>query len=316
MSRDDLINTTRAILAKGGFDISPMMSLRSVCFDVVGRKGDTLLIIKILSNVDAFSRENAEEMKVLAEMLHACPLLIGERSSSGLLEPGIVYSRFNIQIISNETLADHILENASPFIFAAPGGLYVKLNNALLKDIREREGISLGTLAEVAGVSRRTIQMYETGMGAMIDAALRLEEYLDTEIIETVNPFEYKYENKNKEYELSGEKRSDSIIFNHLLDMGFAVTPVVRSPFEALTRNKDVVILTGLDNEDEKLIQKAIIASDISRIVGKHSVIIVEKKRNMDNVESTAIVTKEELNKMDDKNELTDVVLSRGGGKQ
>ena len=25
--------------------------------------------------------------------------------------------------------------------------------------------------------------------------------------------------------------------------MGFAVTPVVRSPFEALTRNKDVVIL-------------------------------------------------------------------------
>ena len=316
MSRDDLINTTRAILAKGGFDISPMMSLRSVCFDVVGRKGDTLLIIKILSNVDAFSRENAEEMKVLAEMLHACPLLIGERSSSGLLEPGIVYSRFNIQIISNETLADHILENASPFIFAAPGGLYVKLNNTLLKDIREREGISLGTLAEVAGVSRRTIQMYETGMGAMIDAALRLEEYLDTEIIEAVNPFEYKYENKDKEYELSGERRSDSIIFNHLLDMGFSVTPVVRSPFEALTRNKDVVILTGLDNEDEKLIQKAIIASDISRIVGKHSVIIVEKKRNVDNVESTAIVTKDELNKMDDKNELTDVVLSRGGGRQ
>jgi len=283
---------------------------------VVGRKGDTLLIIKILSNVDAFSRENAEEMKVLAEMLHACPLLIGERSSSGLLEPGIVYSRFNIQIISNETLADHILENAPPFIFAAPGGLYVKLNNNLLREIREKEGISLGTLADVAGVSRRTIQMYETGMGAMIDAALRLEEYLDTEIIETVNPFEYKYENKNREYELSGDQRSDSKIFNHLLDMGFTVTPVVRSPFEALTRNKDVVILTGLDNEDEKLIQKAIIASDISRIVGKHSVIIVEKKRNVDNVESTAIVTKDELNKMDDKNELTDVVLSRGGGKQ
>ena len=316
MSRDDLINTTRAILAKGGYDISPMMSLRSVCFDVVGRKGDTLLIIKILSNVDAFSRENAEEMKVLAEMLHACPLLIGERSSSGLLEPGIVYSRFNIQIISNETLADHILENAPPFIFAAPGGLYVKLNNNLLREIREKEGISLGTLADVAGVSRRTIQMYETGMGAMIDAALRLEEYLDTEIIETVNPFEYKYENKNREYELSGDQRSDSKIFNHLLDMGFTVTPVVRSPFEALTRNKDVVILTGLDSEDEKLIQKAIIASDISRIVGKHSVIIVEKKRNVDNVESTAIVTKDELNKMDDKNELTDVVLSRGGGKQ
>ena len=71
-----------------------------------------------------------------------------------------------------------------------------------------------------------------------------------------------------------------------------------------------------MDSEDERLIQKAIIASDISRIVGKHSVIIVEKQRGVDNVESTAIVTKDELNKMDDKNELTDVVLSRGGGKK
>lgn len=317
MSRDDLINTTRAILARGGFDISPMMSLRSVCFDVVGRKGDTLLIIKVLSNVDAFSRENAEEIKVLAEMLNACPLLIGERSSSGPLEPGIVYSRFNIQIISNETLADHILENESPYIVAAPGGLYVKLNNELLRAIREKEGISLGTLADVAGVSRRTIQMYESGMGAMIDAALRLEEYLDTPIIESVNPFEYKSENKRKEYELSDEKRSDSLILNHLLDMGFLVTPVERSPFEALTRNKETVILTGLDSEDEKLIQKAMIASDISRLAGKHSVIIVNKRYGgLDNVESTVIVTKDELNKMDDKNELTDVVMSVKAGKK
>ena len=313
MSREDLINTTRAILAKGGYDISPVMTLRSVSFDVVARKGEKLLIIKVLSNIDAFSRENAEEIKVLAEMLHASPIVIGDRSSAGPLEPGIVYSRFNIQIISNETLADHVLEHESPFIFAAPGGLYVKLNNTLLKEIRENEGISLGTLAEIAGVSRRTIQMYETGMGAMIDAALRLEEFLNTPIIETVDPFEYTPEHTLTNYELTEGSKSGSMVLDHLLNMGFAVTPVTRSPFEALTRNKDVVILTGLDSQDERIIQKAMIASDISRLVGKHSVIIVEKKRGMDNVESTAIVSKDELNKMDDKNELTDVVLSRGG---
>jgi putative transcriptional regulator len=313
MSRDDLINTTRAILAKGGYDISPLMSLRSICFDVVGRKGDRLLIIKVLSNIDAFSRENADELKVLADVLHASPIVIGERSSSGLLEPGIVYSRFGIQIISNETLADHILEDAPPFIFAAPGGLYVRLNNELLREVREKEGISLGTLAEVAGVSRRTIQMYESGMGAMIDAALRLEEYLDRPLIETVDPFEYKSETPVRSYELKGNLKTGSLILDHLIDIGFAVTPVERSPFDALSRNKDVVILTGVDDQDEKLIQKAMIASDISRISGRASVIIVEKKHGRDNVESTAIVSKDELKKMDDKNELTDVVLSRGG---
>ncbi len=316
MTREDLINTTRAILARGGYDISPLMAQRSVCFDIVGRKEEKVLIIKVLSNVDAFSRENAEELKVLAEMLRASPILIGEKTSSGPLEPGIVYSRFNIQIISNETLADHILKKEAPYIFAAPGGLYVKLNNDRLREIREKEGISLGTLADVAGVSRRTIQMYETGMGAMIDAALRLEEYLNEPIIEMVDPFDYKFEGLDKIYELSQGMKSDSQILDQLLSMGFTVTPINRGPFDALTRNKNVVILTGMDSDDEKMMQRAVVVSDISRLVGRHSVIIVEKKHGRDNVKSTAIVSKEELNKMEDKNELTDVVMSRSGNDE
>ncbi len=55
-----MINTTRAVLAKAGFDVSSTIELRSICFDIVGRRKDELLIIKVLSNVDAFSRENAE----------------------------------------------------------------------------------------------------------------------------------------------------------------------------------------------------------------------------------------------------------------
>lgn len=311
MSRDDLINTTRAILARAGFDISPALNLRSVCFDVVGRKDGDLLIVKILSNVDAFSRDNADEMKVLAEALGASPILIGERSSSGTLEPGIVYSRFGIPIISNETLADHVLEEVPPFIFAAPGGLYVKLDSALLKTVREKRGVSLGTLAETAGVSRRTIQMYESGMGAMIDAAIRLEEFLGVPIISPVDPFEYKKEDWGKDFEISGDKRTGTQIFDRLLDIGFSVTPITRSPFDALTRNDSMVILTGLGHEDDKVIQKAMIASDISRISGRYSVIIVERDRGFENIRSTAVVTRDEIKHMDDQTELTELVLER-----
>lgn len=312
MVREDLINTTRAILAKAGYDISAPLALRSICFDVVGRRGKDLLIIKVLSNVDAFSRDNAEEMKVLADSLSASPLLIGERSSSGDLEPGIVYSRFNIPILSNETLADHLLEEVPPFIFAAPGGLYVKLNNDLLKAIREDRGISLGTLAEVAGVSRRTIQMYESGMGAMIDAAMRLEEYLDVPIIEPVDPFEYKSENRSGEYEIRGaDRRTNSIILNHLLDIGYSVTPVNKSPFEALSRDKNMIIVTSLDTDRESIQRKALAASDISRISGTPSVIIVENRRGLDGLRFTAVVTKDEVKDIDDKSELTNLVMNR-----
>jgi putative transcriptional regulator len=313
MGRDELINTTRAILARAGYSVSSPLNMRSVCFDIVGRKNDSLLIVKVLSNIDAFSRENADEMKVLAEALGASPILIGERSSSGSLELGIVYSRFDISIISNETLSEHLLEDVPPFIFAAPGGLYVKLDSDLLKHLRETRGISLGTLAETAGVSRRTIQMYETGMGAMIDAAIRLEEFLNVPIIEPMNPFKYKIEEKGKEYEVSGDKRTDVQIFNLLLDIGCTVTPTTRSPFEALTKSDKMVILTGLGSEDERLVHKASIVSDISRISGRHSVIIVERKGGLENIQNTAIVTKDEIKKMDDRSELEDIVVERSG---
>lgn len=315
MSREDLINTTRAILAKAGFEISSTVNLRSICFDIIGRLDDTLLIVKVLSNVDAFSRDNAEEMKVLAEALHATPLLIGETSSSGPLEIGIVYSRFKIPIISNETLAEHLLEEVPPFIFAAPGGLYVRIDSDLLKKAREEGGISLGTLAETAGVSRRTIQMYESGMGAMIDAAIRLEEFLQVPIIEPLNPFEYKTESGTEKYEMSGCERTGSNALNRLLDIGFAITPVTKSPFEAISRSRRTLILTGLGVEEEKLIQKALMASEISKIVGQHSLIIVERERSAESIDSTAVVTSEELKKIDDQDALTDLVLSRSTKK-
>ena len=186
-----MIEAVRSVLAKSGFFVSRPLAMRGISFDVVARRDDTLLIIKILSNVDAFSKDNAEEMLTLGEALGASPLLVGERSGSGELDESIVYSRFGVPIISLTTLIDHLLEGVPPFIFAAPGGLYVKLDSNLMKRLREERSISLGTLAEIAGVSRRTIQMYENGMGAMIDVAIRLEEFLNQPIVVPVNPFQH-----------------------------------------------------------------------------------------------------------------------------
>jgi putative transcriptional regulator len=311
MDRTELINTTRAILARAGFDVSSALNLRGICFDIVARRDQQVLIVKVLSNIDAFSKDNAEEMKTLAESLGATPLVTGERSSSGALEPGIVYSRFNISIVSNETLADLLLEEAPPFIFAAPGGLYVKLDSELLKTAREARGISLGALAETAGVSRRTIQMYESGMGAMIDAALRMEEFLELPIIEPIDPFTFRSEERMKEIR-EPPSIDDSFALKQLSTLGFSVRPVVRSPFEAVSANNSALMLTSLGSDDEKVMERAIVASEISRIVDKFSILIVEKKHERDNINSTAVVSNEELKKIDEPNELTDLVAERG----
>ena len=314
MDRMELINTTRAILAKAGFDVSSALSLRGICFDIVARRDERVLIVKVLSNIDAFSKDNADEMKVLSESLGAVPLVTGERSSSGALEPGIVYSRFNISIVSNETLADLLLEEAPPFIFAAPGGLYVRLDSDLLRSAREERGISLGVLAETAGVSRRTIQMYESGMGAMIDAALRMEEFLGLPIIEPIDPFTFKSEERLKE-QREPPRIDDSFALKQLSTMGFSVRTVVKSPFEAVSKTDSTLMLTSLGSDDEKVMERAIVASELSRIMDRFSILIVEKKHDRDNINSTAVVSNEELKKIDEPNALTNLVAERGTKK-
>src|SRR3989442_9381333 len=131
-------------------------------------------MVKVLLNVDSFSKQGAEELRMIATSLKGAPLLIGERSGAGSLEDGVIYARSGVPILSRQTFIDFFEEGVPPFIFSAPGGLYVKLDGEALRRARDAKQISLGALAEVAGVSRRAIQMYLEGMSATIDIPLRL----------------------------------------------------------------------------------------------------------------------------------------------
>ncbi|OPX63071.1 MAG: hypothetical protein A4E29_00384 [Methanomassiliicoccales archaeon PtaB.Bin134] len=312
MQRDELIRSVRELLLRSGFHASMPLKLRSIAFDIVARRDRSLMLVKVLTNIDAFSKENAEELKVLAEALGGSIMLVGERSGSGELEQGIVYSRFDIPIIALFTMKDLLMEDEPPFIFAAPGGLYVRLDNELLHLIREEKGVSLGTLAEVAGVSRRTIQMYEAGMGAMIDAALRLEEYLGKQIVVPVDPMGYRPPAQGAR-PLDMERCDDfsKNIYSMLMQLGLMVKPTEKCPFEALTVDRDLLILTGLGKDEAKLADKAKVVSDISRITGKESVIFIERLHTRHSIEGTALIGRDELKKIHESERLRKMVNAR-----
>jgi len=312
VQRDELIRSVRELLLRSGFNASMPLKLRSIAFDIVARRDRSLLLVKVLTNIDAFSKENAEELKVLAEALGGSIMLVGERSGSGDLEHGIVYSRFDIPIIAFATMKDLLLEDEPPFIFAAPGGLYVRLDSDLLHKMREERSVSLGTLAEVAGVSRRTIQMYESGMGAMIDAALRLEEFLGKQIVVPVDPMGYKPPAQEVR-PLDVEKCDDfsKNIYTMLMQMGLVVKPTEKCPFEALTVDRDLLILTGLGKDEARLADKAKVVADVSRITGKESVIFIERLRTRHSIEGTALIGRDELQKIKESERLRKMVNAR-----
>lgn len=316
MYKEDLIENVRDILAKAGFYVSRTLVMRRISFDVVARRDKILLIMKVLGNIDSFSKENAEELKVLAEALEASPLVIGERSGSGDMEEGIVYSRFGIPIVSIDTLSDFVLEGIPPFIFAAPGGLYVKLDSELLRKLREEKNISLGTLAEVAGVSRRTIQMYESGMGATIDVATRIEDYLNELLVVPLDPFIYNSRTGQHLVDLNKLDVFGQEVFGILDRLGYSIVPTVKCPFEALTSHDRTLILTGLGKDESRLVEKAHTVADISKITERKSMIFIERFRNRCSIGGTPLIGRDELKKMDESDKLFDLVISRSGSNE
>src|SRR2546428_9503300 len=176
VNRERVLEEVREVLAKTGFYLSEKTNIRGLSFDAVARRDEILLLIKVLLNVDAFSRQSAEELKMIATTLKGAPLLIGERSGAGPLEDGVIYSRSGVPILSRQTFKDFFEEGVPPFIFSAPGGLYVKLDSEALRRAREEKEVSLGALADIAGVSRRAILMYLPGVCATGPIALPLGE--------------------------------------------------------------------------------------------------------------------------------------------
>lgn len=309
--RDELMSRVRETLAKSGFFVSDPHNIRSISFDIIARRDKELLIIKALANIDSLSGDDAEELRVLATTLNGSPMVIGLHSSSGKLEHGILYSRFGIPIISEATFHEHMLEGVPPFVYAAPGGLYVRLDGETLRRIRQERNISLGTLAEIAGVSRKAIQMYESGMGAMIEIAARIEEFLNVPIVMPLNPFSYTAEMAKALKTFDEFEGLNRDVFKMLEEIGYSVTPTIRCPFDALASEADVLLLTSVGESVKLAERKARAVANISRVTEKRSVIFIKQETSLTTIEGTPLITEDELRRADDADDVLELILQR-----
>ncbi len=315
MKRDELIDQVRETLAKTGFFLSQKHEERGLSFDFVARRDDILLIVKVLQNVDALNQATADELKVIARALTGAPLVIGDRTGAGLLEEGVVYTRFDVPILSRKTFGDFLEEGVPPFIYSGPGGLYVKLDLEALRRIRDARQLSLGGLAEMAGVSRRTIQMYLEGMSATIEVAARLEELLGEPLVKPMDPFVLLVQAREilRPPMPASLESFERELFTRLERLGYDVAPTVRSPFDALTRHEHTTLLTGVVPSDTTLQKKALILSNIGRVVEKDGVLFVERRSVRTTVEGLPVIAREELRKARTRGSVEDLIEERKG---
>lgn len=307
MERQEIAEQIRKILFKSGFAISEQCI--NMSFDIITKRDNLILIIKILYNIESFDGKTANDIKIVAKFLQGSPLLIGEKFSSGKLQDGVIYLRHGVPLITKNTLKEYFVDGVPPYVYSAPGGFYVNIDKELIKKIREEKKLSLGELAKKCSISRRAIQLYEEGTSPSVDIALKLEEFLGRELITPLNPFSYSKEVEENIINIEKFENLERTIFSQLKEIGYRVVPTIKCPFNAFTQDKRNIILTGVGKETSILHKKAKTISSISKITEKHSVFFIEKTEKK-NIEGMAIIKKDELKKLQHE-EIIELILER-----
>ncbi len=336
--REQLIDRVRSSLERAGFFVSDVHAVRPTSFDLVARRDSLLLLIKVLKNIDALDANEAGRLKELGELFPALPLVIGRTSGPMPLETGVVYSRYDVPILAEESLHDYLLKGLPPFLFSSPGGIFARVDGARLRAIRDERQLSLGALASVAGVSRRTIQLYEDGAGGEVEVIERLEAYLGEPIALAIDlfgtptgrppapappPAETAPEpaepgpgrgpgRPGRAVPRTGDAMRD-VVLSQLNGMGWEVTVTLRCPFDAFTQgprpSEEDVLLTSIGSLRAAR-QRAEILRELARVIEGHVLFVVENAPRVA-IDGMPLVTVQELQRHRDRHELVDLLEER-----
>ncbi|ASJ02618.1 transcriptional regulator [Thermococcus profundus] len=306
MDRERLIEIVSRVFQRGGFKVA-RVELRGGCFDLVASGLLTLLFVKVATNIDTVTEEQAEDLKRLSKVFKASPLIVGLKTKNSELEEDVIYERFGIYALSPATLYRVIIEGELPAIFAERGGLYVRINGELLRRLREKHGYSVGELASLLGVSRKSILNYEREEGAVsLEVAVRMEEIFDEPIAEPIDVLRAKVEGELKPSK--PETPLEKEVFDKLTELGMGVVKVKRAPFNALSKEDEFTILTGIDEKKTRsTVKRAEMVAEVGRIINSGGLFVLEKSK-LEVVSEVPLIPKESFEEIKDVDELIELI--------
>ena len=308
LTRSQLLHNIEKLLKSQGYKTSDIYDQGS--FDIVARKKLLILLLKTFQNIDSINETNAHEMKQLANIFLASPIIIGERSRNGFLEEGVIYERYDIPTIGFETLKNMILYNEYPEILADRGGYFVKIDGNVIKQYREEYSLSLKDLADLAHVSRATMYKYENEIvRANTETAMILEEILNTKV--------------TLDIDLLKQPQKEDIEFSNVDDtldlsmLGYGVVSTNKSPFDAVakmkTSEKQSPLMANVEkNRTEKTLKRmAVPLKDLSVVTTSEPVFIINNEKIKESIGTIPVIKSWELKEFENSKELLKMIKER-----
>ena len=258
--KQNLLDKISIFLLKEGFTVK---NLTRNCFDLLGRKNDQILLIKVLEDANSISKEFADDMNSIASCISASPLVIAEKAGDNL-ENNVVYSRFGIHTLNLGTFTSCI-RNKMPFVKRTHAGLTAHVIGKKLKEKREEQEMSLASLSKRIGVTRRMIVKYENENSEVtINKAMKLYDVFGHQVFRQVDIFSKMPKQESK---------LESTVSKKYVNLGFDAAETKRTPFDIIAKKDKEIILTEMSDKLNPQMQS------LSRLLDAESLVIFKKKK-------------------------------------
>jgi putative transcriptional regulator len=283
---EDGAKTVEVLLKEAGFTVSEMCYSRPSCFDFAARKDTKLVLVKAQPDIDNLSLSDSVELKDICRSLSAASVMISARSREKPLEDDTVYSRYSVSTLTLRTLENIVLHGTYPLVQAGPGGYYVRIDGNAIRRRRQQLGQSVGKMAEMVGISRRTLYGYERGMAKpSVAAAYNLVYTLGIPVAKPVNVFE-KPSREHKCFLFTTARR---IVAKNKLLMKilgkfdrYGITTVRKAPFDfviALPEDGTRILGGVAGRKDVHLNRRVDEILSVSKVIQAHPILVTDQQR-------------------------------------
>ena len=158
---------------------------------IVKSQKEEIYTVIVAENGAKVSKKKVGALTMLARGIGAKPIIVSERLGDERLLEDVVYERHKMAVVNLETF-EKILEGDNIYIKKKKSVFAVSLNNKKLKELCEENGISLGELANILGVSRKSVYDYLRGRkDVSVDVAIKLAELFGDDVLKPVELGEF-----------------------------------------------------------------------------------------------------------------------------
>jgi len=214
----------------------------SKALDLISVDKEKRIFIRIVYDSHDLGRGGVLELKATAKMLNASPIVVSAYVNGFEAEEDVIYERHGLNVVSVTALKNIVNNDENLYIYNVRGTYTIKIDPIKLKKKREELGLSLGDVANLLGVSRKTVYEYEKGtMNLSIEKAARLVEVFGEEILEPVELFKEPRLKDNEVLSKPDTKLEEEII-TFLEKHGFHVCHLRRTPIDVLAKSGNKIM--------------------------------------------------------------------------